>query len=427
MKKLKKLLGLVLALAMVMGISVTAFAASGSESITITGVASENHTFTAYQIFAGTSSGNTLSNVTWGDGVDSTALVTALKNNSTLSTYFTASTYTAEEVAEVLAANNDKAAFANAFSIVVAANVSSTASGTRESATEESGGTYSYTISGLAEGYYIVVDSSTSTGTDQDAVSGYIIKVVAGTTNEIATKAVVPDTSKEVLQDDNGTTSDESDDTYGDYNTGSIGDTVSFKVTSHVPNVSGYTKYYFNVIDTLSKGLTFNNDVVIKIGGVTLDTSSYTVTPITNSDDSTTVTIVFKDAVNLLANYTVGTEITITYSATINEDADMTTNGNTNEVYAIYSNNPTATPVGTGDTPDPEDPVGETPKQTTTTYVTGIQITKVDNDNTSTTLTGAKFSISGTALNVVYVNSEIFKEDTSGTYYRLTDGTYTET
>jgi len=116
--------------------------------------------------------------------------------------------------------------------------------------------------------------------------------------------------------------------------------------------------------------------------------------------------------------------ITVTYSATLNQDATLDpVAGNPNKVKLIYSNNPNET--GTGeDKPNPEDPVGETPESKTKTYVTGVKLTKVDSNNNKT-LTGAKFQIKGTGMKVVLVNKEIFKASDNGTYYMLKDGTYT--
>ena len=77
------------------------------------------------------------------------------------------------------------------------------------------------------------------------------------------------------------------------------------------------------------------------------------------------------------------------------------------------------------DKPGPNAPVGETPEHETRTYVTAIELTKVNAD--SEKLDGAKFRLEGDRINVVFVNEEIFEASESGTWYRLKDGTYTET
>ena len=102
MRKVKKLLGLLLAAVMVLAMGVPTFAASGSYTLTISG-ASGGHTYEAYQIFAGelSKNGQTLSNVTWGDGVNSEALLAALKGTEEETTAYETCT-TAADVAKVL-------------------------------------------------------------------------------------------------------------------------------------------------------------------------------------------------------------------------------------------------------------------------------------------------------------------------------------
>ena len=67
MKRMKKLMALVIAVAMVLAMGVSVFAA-GDGTITIND-AVKGHTYTAYQIFKGDLSGKVLSNVSWGDDI----------------------------------------------------------------------------------------------------------------------------------------------------------------------------------------------------------------------------------------------------------------------------------------------------------------------------------------------------------------------
>ena len=84
--------------------------------------------------------------------------------------------------------------------------------------------------------------------------------------------------------------------------------------------------------------------------------------------------IVFKDFVK--RTETKGSPIVIKYNATINEAAIIGTTGNPNTVDLIYSNNPNvdADPDNDTDEPGGEDPVGETPKSTSYTYVTCLEL-----------------------------------------------------
>ncbi|MCD8142030.1 MAG: isopeptide-forming domain-containing fimbrial protein, partial [Clostridiales bacterium] len=334
MSKLKKLASALLALVMAFGLTCTAFAA-GTYTITITSEKS-GHTYEAYQVFTGDldATETVLSNVVWGSGVKDADLLDALKadntvvgkdaddNNITVASLF-ASCTTAADVAKVLSDNNSNTALAEAFAQIASENLSTTVAGTStETATA---GTYK--ITGLAAGYYLVKNKDDSVTADGDAYTDIILEVVDDVS--IDEKATYPTLDKDVLMDD--------DSTYGDYNTGSIGDTVTYKLTSAVPDVSAYDKYYFVVDDTLSTGLTFNNDVKITIGTTTLTKDSDYYVSTSTVTGGTEIKIVLKDAVTLLGKYAENTAITITYTATINQDADITTTGNPNTAKLIYS------------------------------------------------------------------------------------------
>ena len=89
-----------------------------------------------------------------------------------------------------------------------------------------------------------------------------------------------------------------------------------------------------------------------------------------------------------------------------------------------YSNNPNKVVSGDPDNPDkPAVPEGETPEEEVRTYVTGLKLIKVDPEGNR--LTGAEFTITGNKLNKVLVRKDVYTQDENGTYWRLTDGTYT--
>lgn len=415
MKTVKRALALVLALTLLLAMSATVFAADDTYTITISGDnVVEGHTYEAYQIFKGDlaekDSKTILSNIEWGSGVNGDALLTALKADTTLGNDFKDCT-TAAQVADVLATYGSDAEKTQQFAKLAGANLNATVAGT---STWNGSGT-NYSISSLAPGYYLVKDEDDS-APSSDAYTRYILQVVHNVT--VNAKTDVPTVDKNIK--DNGETTK--------VNEASIGDTINYEVTSKVPDMTGYTKYFFVLNDTMSKGLTFNNDVAVTIGGTTLGDDKYTVAYNTDTVSGiTTIEIVIKDFIN----YTKGDAILVTYSATLNQDANLDPSvGNPNEVKLVYSNNPNV--VGTGDTgnpdkPAPGDATGETPKSETKTYVTGIKLTKVDGQNKNQTLTGAKFEIKGDGMKVVLVNNEMYKESAKGTYYMLKDGTYTTT
>ena len=422
---MKKRLGVLLAsafaavLALVM--AVPAYAASGDNTITIKSETS-GHTFEAYQIFAGDyyvdgDGTASLSNIKWGDGVtDGDALLTALKDDATIGSYF-ADDATAADVAETLATatvadSQDKAFEDNAANIDAFANVvSEFLSGTHSDSGDPTGtAPYAYTINNVADGYYFIKDADNSLDdAGANAYTKFMLQVVADVT--VDAKADVPTINK--------TTGDPVDLDVVDLtgNNASIGDKIPYKVTSTVPDMDGYEKYFFVVTDTMANGLTFNDDVAIKIGEKTLkEGTDYTV-----SQDGQTFEIVFKNFIQYKAQK--DAKIVITYSATLNQDAIIGSAGNENKVYLTYSNNPNTDYKGE-DKPVPDDPVGKTPESKTYTYTTGINLYKVDEN--SEFLTGAQFQISGDRVETVLVNKRIFKEDANGTFWRLKDGTYTD-
>lgn len=162
-----------------------------------------------------------------------------------------------------------------------------------------------------------------------------------------------------------------------------VGQTVTFKITGKVPDYTGFKEYTYLVTDTMSKGLTFNKDTVeVTVGGAKVDDCTTTV--------DTTNTNKFTVLIPVL-NRTIGAEIVVTYTATVNKEAIAVIS--TNEAKLTYSNNPT-----TGETKDSEPVVQKV-------YTSKIAIEKVEKlaDGATTTpkkLEGAEFVL--------------YKEETTG-------------
>lgn len=395
MKKMKKLASLILAMVMVIAMTLPVCAANEtSHTITITNEKG-GHTYQAYQVFKGDISNRKLTNIEWGAGVDEKAVLADLVQVEAYK-----ACKTAEDVAEVLASFSNDSAQLDAFAEVVGKHLSSTVAGT----STESSSPYKINVEG--DGYYLVKDVGTiGTG---DAATKYILNVVGDVS--VQAKADAPELEKKIVEGDQRV----------DANNGSVGDVVDYELTSTVPAMDGYDKYYFIVHDTLSDGLTFNNNVTITVGAKTLaKDKDFTVT-----QNGQTIKIVFDNFIQYKAN--VGAAIVINYSATINEKAVIGNVGNTNTVKLEYSNNPNISPSGKNEPgSDDKNVTGETPEDTVITYLTGIELVKVDENGNR--LTGAEFEISGEKLNKVKTVKEVFAESTSGTYYKLKDGTYTET
>ena len=350
MKHIKKLASLLLVLVMVFALATTAFAEETTYSITINNSA-KDHTYEAYQILTGDLSGTTLSNIVWGSGV-SEAGQTALGD--------------AAAKAETLKTEADAKAFAKAVAPYL-----TTAAGSANTVTDGK-----YVISGLAAGYYLVKDQDGSLTGDNDSYTEYIIQVVGNVT--ATPKSDVPEVQKKVkdINDSTDTTKTDWQDS-ADYD---IGDSIPFQLKATLAdNVSSYTTYKVVFHDTLSKGLTYNNDAKVYIDGT--ETNGFAVTATVNAD-GTTLTVSCDDVKALDASNS--SVITVEYTAKLNENAVLGSAGNPNEVYLEYSNNPNKSEKGNNET-------GETPKDVVIVFTYKTIINKVDSENKP--LTGAAFKL----------------------------------
>lgn len=386
MKTIKRISCLLLALALMMALSVTAFAA--------------DHTYEVYQIFTGDYSEGILSNVKWGQ-------------NGTGTQGEAVSDTILKELEAVTSSTSDTAKLAV---ITKYANLNTTPI--------TSGSETKY--ENLTNGYYLVKDKDRTQDVENGFYTLYIVKVVNGTL-EFNPKGNVPTSDKKIL-----------DTAPVDVNEASIGDTVDYQITGTLPtNFDNYNTYYYVFTDTLSKGLTFKPDTVeVKIGGVDVTKYFYVGATEYSATAGTTITIGIQDIKALTevegVSVTKDSQIVVTYSATLNENAVIAGAGNPNDVVLDYSNDPNNSGEGTT-TPPPENPTkptpthptGETPKDTVVTYTTELTILKNDEENKI--LTGAEFTLTGNGVNVVLVTTEKFTEDTDGEYWKLKDGTYTKT
>ena len=391
MKRMKKIMALLLGLVMALAMCMTAFAADTSLTINTTA----GHTYKIYQILKGDVSGlsdgkGTLANVEVGSSV-------------------TDASATAEAIVNALMNKADGELGNAAYAYVKGGNEVATVTGTGSAVTTT-----------LAEGYYVVTDEYTTTGSD--SLSRYLVAVAGPTTMEPKTET--PSIDKKIVDTDKNEAMDDSDKT----DTAAIGDTIEYEITGNVPNYDGYSYYYYVVDDTLSKGLTLDaNSFAVKVGDSTLTKGSdYYVYTTNNADGTTNFRLAFEN----IKNYTVGADISIKYNATVNEDAVIGTDPNTNTAKLIYSNNPSQSDRGDKEgvpgEPGGNVPTGETPDYITKTYVTQIKLTKVDQDGNA--LNGAEFTLTGTNLTKVkFTTATNFTEAADGSYYKLKSGAYTET
>ena len=247
-------------------------------------------------------------------------------------------------------------------------------------------------------GYYLV-DSSVGTLCSLDTTKPNV---------DIKEKNGVPSVEKEVSNTQNGT--------FGESSTASIGDTVYFKTTiTAQPGAQNYVLH-----DKMTDSLTFNNTVEVKKGEPPVETSDYTLKTSDFNDDCT-FEIVFGQT--FCDDLQKDEKITVTYSATLNENAVIAGEGNKNETWLKYGENNNL----------------ETTHPTTDTKTFEMHVFKFykdkRNSDKETGLADAVFTLSkksdGTEpikLTKTNENSNIYKVNNNGTITDITtpgDGNFT--
>ena len=367
-KTFKKMLSLVIALAMVMAMGLTAFAEDApTYKITITKDSTDKaaHTYGAYQIFKGNlaeeNGKKTLSNIQWGDNVTSATAITELQKIEAFSNL--PADASAATVAKAIADANltNDSAGAKAIADAFAAAVTSPKKTVDIAADETSG-----EITGLAAGYYLVKDTAAVSG--EGASTRYILKVVSNVS--VTEKANVPSVTKKVKEKNDTTNATTNWQDAADYD---IGDEIDYKLEGTLPSkfaeFKKYTVYKFT--DELSAGLTYKADsakVVLNTENGTDITELFDI-----SVSGQILTVSLKNGKDLRADnrFTKDSKIIVLYKATLNENAERGSEGNPNEVELEFSNNPYWNGEGTPDS-------GKTPKDKVIVFTYEIKALKVE-------------------------------------------------
>ena len=332
MKKLvSRFMAVLMAMTMILSMSMTAFAAEAPKGTLTVNNTVAGKTLDLYQIFTATK--NEAGNV-------------AYTLNSAYEGFFQskisgASTLTGEALSEkayeyvktqVGTDGSNGAAFAKDIMGWILS-----ASGETKTAVESTHSTTTTAdtktvIENLAYGYYVVYPlgaTDTSTAPGNEAVKSVASLVsVTGDDATVNMKSNYPTVVKKV-----------NDKNADDVN---IGDTVTYTLTSKVPDMTGYTSYVFNFKDTLAKGLTFGSITSVTVGSgenvqnVTEGTGDNTYT-LTQDGQNITITMNNFFASN---ENKAGQEINVTYTATLNKDAVTGFDPNTNKATVEYSNKP---------------------------------------------------------------------------------------
>ena len=381
MKKLvSRFMAVLMAMTMILSMSMTAFAAEDATRLTGTGKLTVNNTVEGktldlYQIFTATK--NEAGNV-------------AYTLNSAYEGFFQskisgASTLTGEALSEkaynyvkdqVGTDGSNGAAFAKDILDWILKNATTVAT-THTTANTTADTTV---INNLDYGYYVVyplgaTDTSTAPGNEKVKSVASLVSVT-GIDATVNMKSNYPTVDKKIIpaQSGSGITigaivngnwegnhqmelddENESEDTIaphgatdekkvGDFG---IGDTVTYQLTSKVPDMTGYNSYTFKFSDTLSKGLDLKEVLSVKVGNTTLTAKSTGANTYALAYDKSnrTLTVTLNDFYNSYKNRT-GDTITVVYTATLNRDAVIGMNPNTNKAVVEYSNNPKSDGTG---------------------------------------------------------------------------------
>ncbi len=287
MKTVARIASLLLALVMVFGLSVTAFAAETGTITVDNPIAGQ--TYTAYKIF----------DVTYDEAKSTYAY--SIAGNSEW--YDVVKDYTGITLTKAASENTYAVTKKDTFSAAAFANV------LKAAVTGKTGGITlnvadgKATATGLDLGYYFVTSST-----------GALCNLT--TTNPDAT-----------IHDKNDVPFDKVDDKASV----EVGETVNYTITGKVPDTTGFTTYEYTIADTMSAGLTFQKNVAVTVDGVTLDAGKYV---LNQTDNGFTLTI---KVMGLQEK--VGKEIKVTYTAVTNDKAVAVISKNS--ATLTYSNNPT--------------------------------------------------------------------------------------
>lgn len=393
MKTAKRLLTAALAVVFTFMCALPAMADDATYTLTIDNPAA-GHTYEAYQIFDGyhTNDGTSdyLSDINWGSGITQNAdrqakMISELKKAGIYdeNTAYVDKVNDATKVAMALSKLEDKAEKVDEFNEIVGAYLDAAAGSVKAETTA------SVQFTGLSAGYYLVKDADTGSVGANESYTKYLVKLVADAEMQIKSQSMSLD--KYILSGNDKVKE----------NNAAMGDTVNYRLESQLSEMDGYEAYTFIIHDELDAGLTFNNnDVSVKVGPKKDDPASYktyenvTIKYAKQADGTYTSdlpkiekgeTLYICITLNGLTQDYKKQYVSVTYSATVNENANIGSTPNNNKAYLEYSNNPNQSQG------QQEKTTTTTPPQTVSTYVAGIEIRKVSPKGNL--LPGAQFMI----------------------------------
>ena len=318
MKKVKRMLALLAAFALVLAMAVPAFAAS----ITINGT---GKTYKAYKLLNATVSGT---------GEDKKISYTV---NEKYTDILKAATSATDEKGIIKTIEGKTEATAiRSFANDIYAKIKADKIAEDYTSTGK-------TFANVDKGYYLIVE--TELDGNADTYSLVMLNTADQDNVTVTSKEDSPTFEKKIKEKNDSTGVESGWQDGADYD---INDVVPFKLQGTVPqNYGAYNTYEYVFHDKMSSGLTFDaSSVVVKVDGTAI-ASGYSV--VTESlEDDCTFEVRFENLKNISA-VTAGCTITVEYNATLNNKAVIGSEGNPNEAKLEYSNNPYGD--GTGKTP----------------------------------------------------------------------------
>lgn len=338
MKSIKSIIALLLTAVMTMTMSVTAFAANPSCSLTVSVKSTDQdlkgQTINLYKLFdLSTSKSGETTNYAY--TVNKVAGYKEALNKALGASYTTDEDY-AKAVLSLGENNSVKVQkFANDFTAAALTN-KLTATETSNKITDSK---TSYEFTDLKSGYYLVY----VTGGKEIQSS---LVTVDESTNTVNLKTEAPSITKKA-----------------DSDTVSIGQVVKYTVAGSVPDTTGYAEYVYKIHDTLSDGLDFVNDKngATVTGNTVNVTVAFTEAGVTAAGTTPTTATLSGNGNRTMAldlsawvranQKNKGKEFTVTYYAKVNKDAVVTEKNSAKLEYGNDPDNTTTTTPSEAKTP----------------------------------------------------------------------------
>lgn len=367
MKRVKRVLALLAAFALVLAMAVPAWADEATYQLKVK-ASGENHTYKVYQIFTGEMSTNdakakVLSNVKWG-------------KNGTGKTGDAVEAGTLTALESATGSDTEKLAVIKNY-----VNLN-----TDVFATLDSANNYAAKV---PAGYYLVKDADNTLNGEDEAYTTFLVNVV-GENVTLTPKSAKPSVNK-FVQDEAADKDTDSNDSEGWGKTAdhAINESFKFKLTATLPQdvaFGAYSTYKVQFTDTMSAGVTFESIDSVTVDGQNVTGYEYTATA-GQAGGEWTLTINDIKSISGV-NLNDGAEIVVVYNAHLNEKAYVNhedgATTNENKVYLKYSNNPNASG---------SEELGKTPEENVWVFTYRVNNTKVTGKNDYVPLAGAGFRL----------------------------------